>query len=689
MDDFLAKLAIEFHPPFHNSVLIFTIILSIILLSPIILRKVKVPGIIVLIVSGIFIGPHGFNLIERNEAVILFSTIGLLYIMFLSGLDLDLLEFRKNQHKSIVFGFFTFSIPLTIGFPVCYFLLDYNFVTSLLTASMFATHTLIAYPIVSKMDVSRNEAVAITVGGTIITDTAVLVILAMITGSQQGGLDSFLWFRLAISFTLFFVFMFIVVPRVARWFFRKLENEKYSHFIFVLTTVFLSAFVAEICSLEPIIGAFAAGLVLNKLVPKNSPLINRIEFVGNALFIPFFLISVGMIIDIDAIRNGSWALIVAAVLTIVALAGKWIAAFVTASILKYSANQRKLIFGLSSSHAVATLAVITVGYRMNIIDEHILNGTILLILITCIVASIVTEQAARKIAIEEAHSDSSFERKVEERILTPISNPETMIKLVDMALAFSLKKNVVPVYGLAVVRDNEQAAQRLVQSKKILEKMIAHAADTDRKLDVVSTIDQNIANGIRRVSKEFAITDILIGASPKTKLTDVIFGKLMDHIISSTNQAVIIYNPVFGLETHRNIRVICPQYSALEFGFEFWMSRIISLSVNLSATCHFYCENEIIDEIKTVLKRKKVGDFSEISLFNTVEELTERVAEFLPNDLIVLVYPRKGSISYNAGFSKNADMLDRNFSDVSYLIITPRVKEVFRKEDYIRFTQGK
>lgn len=684
MDEFLAKLAIEFHPPFHNSVLIFTIILSIILLSPIILRRVKIPGIIILIISGVFIGPQGFNLIERNEAVILFSTIGLLYIMFLAGLDLDLHEFARNRYKSILFGFFTFTIPLIIGFPVCYYLLGYGFITSLLTASMFATHTLIAYPIVSKMDITRNEAVAITVGGTIITDTAVLVILALITGSQQGGLSFELWLRLGISFTLFFLFMFFLVPWVARWFFKKLENEKYSHYIFVLATVFFSAFVAELASLEPIIGAFAAGLVLNKLVPKTSPLMSRIEFAGNALFIPFFLISVGMIVDINAIKNGSWALIVAAVLSVSALSGKWLAAFVSSLILKYSSTQRKLIFGLSSSHAVATLAVITVGYRMKIIDEHILNGTIILILITCIVASLVTEHAARKIAIEDEHGGTVHSESEEEKILVPISNPNTMTKLIDLGLSFSTKKTRIPVYGLAIVRDNEQIAQRLTQSKRILEKLIVHAAETDQKVEVISTIDQNIANGIRRVTKEISATDILIGTSPQTKLSGAIFGKLMDHIISSTNQAIFIYNPVFRLEKHQNLRIICPQYSAKEFGFSNWLSRVASLSKNLSVNCWFYCESEIISEILPVFKQNKTSNLPVISSFENSDELMESVSGFLPSDLIVLIHPRKGSISYNSGFSKIADMLDHKFSNMSYLIISPRVKEVYRHEDFIQ-----
>src|SRR5690606_35116032 len=231
MEDLLDKFVHEFQLPLENPVLVFSIILLIIRLSPLILRKMNIPGIIVLSISGIIIGPYGFGLLEKSLFVDVFSTIGLMYIMFMAGLELDLNEFKANKNKSLLFGFFTFIIPLAIGYPVCYYLLGYDFNASFLTASMFATHTLVTYPIVSKLGISKNQAVAITVGGTILTDTAVLIILAVIIGSHNGGLSSDFWIKLAISLTLFSSFMFFVIPRIAKWFFRKLESEQHSHYI--------------------------------------------------------------------------------------------------------------------------------------------------------------------------------------------------------------------------------------------------------------------------------------------------------------------------------------------------------------------------------------------------------------------------------------------------------------------------
>src|SRR5690554_6155630 len=391
MTDFLEQLMHEFELPLQNPVPIFSLILFIILLSPILLRKLNIPGIIGLIISGVIIGPHGLGILEQNSAIDLFSTIGLLYIMFIAGLELDLNDFNSNRNKSLLFGFFTFIIPLGIGFPVCYYFLGYDFNASFLTASMFATHTLVAYPIVSKLGISKNQAVAITVGGTILTDTGVLIILAVIMGNSEGNLNQEFWIRLGISLTVFSAIMFLVIPKIAKWFFRVLESEKHSHYIFVLSIVFFAAFLAEAAGVEAIIGAFVAGLALNKLIPHSSALMNRIEFIGNSLFIPFFLISVGMLVDISVILSGPAALIIAGTLTVAALLGKWLAAWFTQLIFKYSKAQRQLIFGLSGAHAAATLAVILVGYRAGIIDENILNGTIILILITCIVASFATE----------------------------------------------------------------------------------------------------------------------------------------------------------------------------------------------------------------------------------------------------------------------------------------------------------
>jgi Kef-type K+ transport system membrane component KefB len=401
MDEFWKQLTSDFQLPLENPILVFCVVLAIILFSPLLLRRFNIPAIVGLIIAGVIVGPHTLNLLRASSAVQLFSTIGLLYIMFIVGLELDLGEFKIHRRKSITFGILTFLIPLSIGFPVCYFLLDYSFMASLLTASMFSTHTLVSYPIVSRLGVSGNPAVAVTIGGTFITDVAVMLLFAIMLGTVHEGTDDMFWTRLILMTAFMLVVIIGIVPRIAAWVFTRLENEKYTHYIFVLSTVFFAAFLAQRAGLEPMVGAFLAGLVLNKLIPKKSELADRIEFIGNSLFIPFFLMSVGMLVDLKVLLKGPGALLAAIILSAVALTGKGLAAWLTRVICKFSVVQGRLIFGLSASHAAVTIAIITVGYNKGVLSEDVLNGTVVLILVTCVVAAFVTERAAKQLVAEK------------------------------------------------------------------------------------------------------------------------------------------------------------------------------------------------------------------------------------------------------------------------------------------------
>lgn len=398
----MSTLSSIFSLPLTSPIPTFSLILLIIITSWILFKKYKIPNIISLIILGIIVGPYGLNLLHQSSAIKLFSTIGLLYIMFIAGLELDINEFKRYRHKSFTFGGLTFTIPLLIGFPICYYILGYGMSASLLISIMFSTHTLVAYPIVSRLGIAKDQAVAITVGGTIITDTVVLIILAIIVNHSEGDHDYFFWIKLILSIFVFGIIMFKLVPFVTRWFFTHFEDEKYAHYVFLLTVVFLASLLAQAVGLASIIGAFFAGLTLNRFVSHNKLLMSQVEFIGNALFIPFFLISVGMIVNLHIVFTDIRTITIAILLTIIALVGKWLAALFTQRIFHYSPIQRNLIFGLSSSHAAATLAIILVGFQAGIIGDYILNGTILLILITCMVASSVTELAANQMVDDQA-----------------------------------------------------------------------------------------------------------------------------------------------------------------------------------------------------------------------------------------------------------------------------------------------
>lgn len=677
---FFNQIAHEFERPFQNPVLVFAVILFIILLSPILLRKLKIPGIIGLIISGVVIGPHGLNILEQNSAVKLFSTIGLLYIMFIAGLELDLKEFQRNKNKSLVFGFLTFTIPLMIGFPVCYYFLDFSVTASLLISSMFSTHTMVSYPIVSKFGISKNEAVAITVGGTILTDTSVLILLAVILGSKNGNLSPSFWVQLVASLAVFSGIMFWIIPRVTAWFFKKLESEKTSHYIFVLSVVFFAAFLAELAGVEPIIGAFVAGLALNKLIPYSSTLMNRIEFIGNSIFIPFFLISVGMLVDISVLLKGTTALIIAITLSLVALLGKWFAASATSSIFRYSADQRKLIFGLSSSHAAATLAVILVGFQTKIIGEHVLNGTILLILVTCLVSTLVTENASRRIlTAEKDEPDLKSPTLDDEHILMPIANLDNMEMLLEFAVLIKNKKSPNPITVLSVVPNNEEAEKNLIIAKNNLQSLLKMASANETKINITVTIDYNIAGGIIRASREVMADAIMIGWPGKTGLIERFIETKTTSIITRTSKAIYICHFEYPLINHKKIVVVCAPLAELEPGFEIWLLKISALSKELSLNVFCYCNPNTREAISNhFVQRKMNSGFSFAKEYNLpdLQLLQKYVSQ---EDILIYIAARRASVSYEICMENIQEKLEKQFTSTSKIIIYPRTYHIDSK----------
>lgn len=675
MDVIINQLIKEFQLPLHNPVLIFSLILFIILLAPLLLQRIRIPGIIGLIIAGIVIGPAGLNILEKSSFVDVFSTIGLLYIMFIAGLELDLNEFKVTRNKSLLFGFFTFVIPIAIGFPVCHYVLGFDFNASLLTSSMFATHTLVTYPIVSKLGVSKNVAVAITVGGTILTDTAVLIMLAVILGSHNGGLTQEFWIRLGISLVLFSAFMFLVIPRIAKWFFRKLESEKHSHYIFVLSVVFFSAFLAEIAGLESIIGAFVAGLALNKLIPHSSALMNRIEFIGNSLFIPFFLISVGMIVDISVIMSGPMALIIAGTLTVVAITGKWLAAFLTQIVFKFSNGQRQLIFGLSSAHAAATLAVILVGFEAGILDDNILNGTVVLILVTCVIASFATERAAKTMIRNAGEDDDDMllsSPSLQETILIPIANLVKIEKVLDFAVLIKDNKSANPLSILTVVPNTDEAEKSIHKAKQGLENYLKEATASDTNVTVMATIDHNPASGISRRAKEIMADIILLGWPQKVGFLEKLVGDKMESILQNTEKTLFICDFEVSLVSHKRLFVIVPPNAELEEGFAHWVNKIAKLSLELSIPIHLNCNEATHAAILKFAKDNKVTLALEFALFKDWDDFLIISKHINDTDFIVLVSARKGYISYFGQLDRIPLKLEKHFPNLSKMVIYPQ-----------------
>jgi len=661
--------------PFNEPVIVFTILITIILLAPIIYKKFRVPGIVGLIISGMIIGPHGANIIAEGESIKLLSTAGLLYLMFLVGIELDSRDLLRNRNKSLIFGALTFFIPLTFGFIISYFLFSYSLLGSLLIASMFSTHTLISYPIASKLGITRSEAVTVTIGGTIITDTAVLVLLGFISAGSIGAFTVGLWIRMIVSISVFSFVVFWGVPKISKWFFKNLEGESGTQYIFVLVILFISGLLARAAGIEPIIGAFLAGLAISSLIPHSSALMNRISFIGNNLFIPIFLISVGMMVDFSFFLNGYEALAIAGIMVIVAIAGKFIAAWVMQKLFHYSASERQVIFGLSVSRAAAIISVAFVGYNLKLIDIEILNGAIMIILVSCFIGSFVTERAGRKLALTEADK-IPFETGTPERILVPVSNPATIEGLIDFAILIRESKAKQPVYMLSVVPDNDFAQEQILKNNKMFESAISHAAAADTNLTLVSRVDLNVANGISRAVKELMINKIVLGWNGKITTSNFFFGSIIEHLTASTNQMVIVVKATNPLNTMKRIVVLIPENAECEAGFISWINTLKIIARQTSSKLLLTGFEKSLSAIRKISDTETSNLKIDYQLSGSSHPIIEQAPLMTVQDLYVVVAARRRTLSYAHYFDHMPRDLARNYENINFIIVYPEQQSV-------------
>jgi len=659
--------------PTDDPILLLLVLLIIILLGPILLRKISIPGIIGLIIAGVIIGPYGFHLLDRNLVLVFFGKIGLLYLMFLASLELDTLEFKKYKTRSYIFGILTFLIPFTIGIPVSFYILEYDFLSSILIASLFSTHTLVAYPIVSKLGIQRNEVVSVAVGGTIITDTLVLIILAIVNAYKGGDINDFFLIKMLISIAVFVFMVLFLFPKIARWFFKYAESDKSFHFLFVLVLMTSSALIAEIAGMDGIIGAFLAGLALNRLIPQNSPLKGRIEFVGNSLFIPVFLVSVGMIINLNVVFNGTRTLFVAGVLLFFAFLTKWLAALSTQKLFKYSTLQRRLLFGLSSTHAAAILAVIVIGFRIGLLDEHVLNGTIILILVTCVVGSFITEKAGKQLAIAEAESTPLLIEN-NERILVPVANPSSINNLMELSILLRKKTSKEAVYVLSVINDDENAQTQVQATKRTLVKATSIFSESEIPVRIVAIVDLNISSGIRRAITEHTISTIILGWGKRKATLGLLFGSTIGNIINQINQEVLFCKLNKAINLFTKIDILIPTNTSYEPGFNELFDKLTIIARQISSDPKFYTDRRTLQLIKKSNESKSIFKNASYIYSPQSEKFRDIFDKVDKSSLVLIMLSRKGNISYTSHHELLPQIIDSQYEDLNVIIGYPKQK---------------
>ena len=678
MKEVLDFVNFDFHLPVTDPTWIFFLVLVVILFAPIVLERLRIPHIIGMILAGVVIGEHGFNILARDSSFELFGKVGLYYIMFLAGLEMNMEDFKSIRVKATVLGLLAFIFPLGIGIWTNLHLLGYSLATSVLLGSMYASHTLIAYPIVIRYGINRQRAVSIAVGGTAVTDTLTLLVLAVVGGMYKGETSEMFWIWLVLKVVVLSVVIMYAFPRIGRWFFRR-YSDNVVQYIFVMAMVFLGAGLMEFVGMEGILGAFLAGLVLNRLIPHVSPLMSHLEFVGNALFIPYFLIGVGMLIDVNVLFGHIDSVKVAVVMIIVALLGKWIASWLTQKIYKMRALERELMFGLSNAQAAATLAAVLVGYNIilpngeRLLNEDVLNGTILLILVTCVVSSFITEHAAKRIAMDDAEvSDEKAQEK--EKFLIPVANPETLESLMSLAMVVRDEKQPDNLVALNVINDNNGSVKQEMRGKRSLERAAQIAASTSVRLKTVSRFDLNITTGILHTAKEYEATNIIIGLHCKMSIVDSFFGNLTENLLKNTYLQVMVARFLIPVNTLRRIIVAVPPKAEFEHGFMKWITHMCRMSSRLGCRVHFYAHPQTLGYIRGYIQKKHKDTRVAYSELEDWDDLLLLTGQVNYDHLLVIISARRGSISYDSAFERLPMQISKYFNNNSIMLLYPEQK---------------
>lgn len=658
-------------PLVTQPVQIFFIVLVIILFTPLLLNKLKIPHIIGMIVAGMAIGPYGFNVLDKDSSFAIFGQVGLLYLMFLAGLEIDMYHLRLNIRKGLIFGLLTLFIPLILGVITSIWLLKLDHLTSMLLGAMYASHTLISYPVAARFGITKAPAVLTAIVGTIIAVTgALLVLAAALTMKREGAFDTVAMLMLIGKLIVWCIALLYSYPRLTRRFFKS-HNDKVTQYVFVLAMVFFAAWTAQLIGLEPVLGAFFAGLLLNRYVPPASSLMGSIEFVGNALFIPYFLISVGMMINLKVIANTE-TLVVAGIMLVVAITSKWLPAFIACRINRLDKSSEGVMFGLTAAHTAVALAVVTLGYNLGMLDTRILNSTVLVILVTCAIAPIITATNAPKLKIKilaAEEEDGVIRQTRVNNTLIPVANPESARSLVDLAILMRNDRGRHNIFALHVRDDNSKTGKSLAHAS--LNEAAKTGASADVKIEALERFDLNTVTGVLNVIQERDITEVILGMHRRAGVIDSFFGNKVEKLLRSTNKMVLISRCYIPLNTLTRIVVWMPYRAQYETGFSRWVRCVARLTRQLGCRVIFCCCADAQPLIRGVIYRENYGIRCEFRTMEADDDYVLLANKILDDDLFVIIGARANSVSYSSTMSELPIFLQRYFSNNNLLIVYP------------------
>ena len=660
-------------PYVTQPVTIFFIVLAIILVTPLVFNKLKIPHIIGMILAGVVIGPYGFNILDRDSSFAIFGQVGLLYLMFLAGLEIDMYHLKLNLRRGLMFGLLTLFVPLVLGVLTSVYIFRLDWLTSMLLGAMYASHTLISYPVAARFGITRSPAVLIAVVGTIIAVIGALLVIAVTVDIQRMGYFSpGSLLRLGFMMLLYCVFILLVYPRLTRFFF-KTYGDKVTQYVYIMALVFMAAWLARLIGLEPVLGAFFAGLVLNRYVPAASPLMSSIEFVGNALFIPYFLISVGMMINVRTVFDTD-TLLITLVMLAVALVSKWIPAFITGKTTSLGRAGTQVIFGLTTAHTAVALAIVTLGHSLGLFDQLILNATVLVILVTCSLAPIITSAGAPRLKIAMLEEDEERDQRTLRRgrinnSLITVATPDSAVPLVETAILMRSEVGRHEFYALHVRNDNSRAARELATESLRAAKETASAVDIP--IELLDRYDLNTVTGVINAIEERDITEIFLGLHRRQTVIDSFFGAKVDALLRATNRMIIISRMMIPVSTVSRIVVYAPPKAQYETGFSRWIRGVARLTRQVGCRIIFCSPRDVQPLIRGVIYHENYGircEFREVEDWDDFILLTNRIR---PDDLLTVIGARVNSVSYGVAMAEMPSFLQRYYAAHNLMFIYP------------------
>ncbi len=638
------------------------------LVAPLLFERFQLPGIVGLILAGVVVGPDGLGLLQRDSTIVLLGTVGLLFLMFMAGLETSLDDFKEEGDKATLFGIATFIIPLVIG-TVAMLLLGYGWLAAILVASCFSSHTLLALPVLNKLGIMRSPAVTVTLGATLITNVLALLTLAVIIKAYQGSLTLSFWLFLIPALALYTLGALWGIPRLGRWFFHKFGHDENAEFTFVLATLFVVSYTANAIDIEPIIGAFLAGIALTPLIPQMSPLMNRIQFIGNALFVPFFLISVGMLIDPVVLIRQPRVLLIAGVMIVAELIGKYAAAWMAGKAFKYKHPDVMVMFGLSTAQAASTLAAITVAYNIELVDQLTVNGVVAMILATSIFSPWVTQRWGRQVKVAAPQSPTAASDGLTRRVLVTVANPSTEDTLLELALILAKAGNgtLLPLNVLSDHSGPVSAADRRQQTQMLeIAEDIAHAAVT--KVEPIARVDDAIDKGILRTALEQNASLIICGWKGFSSYKDNFFGSVLDNVTRRAHIPVLVTRFVYPISNTGRIILAVNQRQARSTNFQPTLEIVQTIANELKSTPKIVV---VSGRKQPFLSETDVASLSpDIPIEQVKGRLFNRVSKRLqPNDLLVLeVNTHRRQTTRQPAIGSLPEEIARTHPEVSILV---------------------